>query len=281
MRVTGPGHLLLAASMAGLGILSLIYRDYAMNWQPVPAWVPWHQVLASASGALLLLSGTGLLLKRPAVISALALTLFMLSWVVLLRLPPLLAAPSTELYWLGLGETLVLMAGCLSLYAGLRAEAGGTRAGVFVGASGQRIAMYVLAVALPPIGLSHFFYADATAQLVPSWLPLRHGWAYVTGAGHIAAGLAILLGIAPRLAAMLEAAMMSIFTLLIWVPKVVTDPTSRFNWTALCVSTALSACAAIVAQSIREPVTSASGFTGWRWLQRDYDSQPQSQPRSH
>jgi hypothetical protein len=58
--------------------------------------------------------------------------------------------------------------------------------------------MYVFAAALPPIGLSHLLYADATAQLVPSWLPLRHGWAYVTGAGHVAAGVAIVLGIVPR-----------------------------------------------------------------------------------
>lgn len=253
MRITGPGQLMLAVSMAALGVLSLIYRDYAMSWQPVPAWVPWRPILASASGALLLLAGAGLLLKRSSVLSALVLTLFMLSWVVLLRLPPLLAAPSTELYWLGLGETLVLMTGCLSLYVSLRGEMERKRTGIFVGASGQRIAMYGLAVALPAIGLSHFVYSDATAQLVPSWLPLRHGWAYLTGTAHIAAGLAILLGIVPRLAAMLEAAMMSVFTLLIWVPKIVTNPTSRLDWTALCVSTALSACAGIVAHSIRAP----------------------------
>jgi uncharacterized membrane protein len=253
LRLIGPGHLLLALSMAGLGILSLIYHDYAMNWQPVPAWVPWHTVLASASGALLLLGGVGLLLEPLASISALVLTLFMLSWVVLLRLPPLLAAPSVELYWLGLGETVVLMTGCLSLYALLSSRANGMGRGLIAGESGQRIALYLLAVALPPIGLSHFVYSDATADLVPAWLPLRHGWAYLTGTGHIAAGLAILFGIVPRVATVLEAVMMSVFTLLVWAPRVVTDPTSRFNWTALGVSAALSACAAIVARSIRAP----------------------------
>jgi uncharacterized membrane protein len=251
MRLTGPGHLVLALSMAGLGILSLIYHDYAMNWQPVPAWVPWHAVLASASGALLLLGGVGLLLEALASISALVLTIFMLSWVVLLRLPPLLAAPSTELYWLGLGETLVLMTGCLSLYALLSSRTDSMRRGLLTGQSGQRIALYLLALALPPIGLSHFIYSDATADLVPSWLPLRHGWAYLTGTGHIAAGLAILFGVVPRVAAVLEAVMMSVFTLLVWAPRVVADPTNRFNWTALCVSAALSACVAIVARSIR------------------------------
>jgi hypothetical protein len=71
VRVIEPGHRVLAPSMAGLGILSLIHRDYAMDWQPVPAWVPWRPVLASASGALLLLSGVGLLLRRFATNSAL------------------------------------------------------------------------------------------------------------------------------------------------------------------------------------------------------------------
>ena len=77
-RVIAPGQVVLAFSMAGLGILSLIYRDYAMDWQPVPAWVPWRPVLASASGALLLLSGIGLLLRRFATTSALILSAFML-----------------------------------------------------------------------------------------------------------------------------------------------------------------------------------------------------------
>ena len=264
MRLNGPGHLVLAVSMAGLGILSLIYHDYAMNWQPVPAWVPWHAVVASASGALLLLGGVGLLLDRLASISALVLTVFMLSWVVLLRLPPLLAAPSTELYWLGLGETLVLMTGCLSLYALLTPPAEGIP-GRLAGESGQRIALYLLAVALPPIGVSHFIYSDATAELVPSWLPLRHGWAYLTGAGHIAAGLALLFGVVPRVAAVLEAAMMGVFTLLVWAPRVVTDPTSRLNWTALCVSAALSACVGIVARSIREPIPRVHGSADETW----------------
>lgn len=47
--------------------------------------------------------------------------------------------------------------------------------------------------------------ADAV-ELVPTWLPLRVSWVYLTGAGHVAAGLAILIGVVPRLAAVLEAA---------------------------------------------------------------------------
>jgi len=250
VRVIEPGHLVLALSMAGLGILSLIHRDYAMDWQPVPAWVPWRPELASASGTLLLLSGIGLLLRRFATTSALVLSAFMLSWVLLLRLPPLLAAPTKEFYWLGLGETTVLMCGGLGLFASLCPQASDARIPWLAGRTGQHAARFLFAIALLPIGLSHTIYSDATAALVPSWLPVRLGWAYLTGAGHIAAGLGILFGVLPRLAATLEAGMMSAFTVLVWAPKVIADPTSRFSWTAFCVSAALSGCAWIIAHSI-------------------------------
>jgi hypothetical protein len=53
----------------------------------------------------------------------------------------------------------------------------------------------------------------------------------------------------PRLAAALEAAMISVFTLLIWVPGAATNPTSRLEWTALAISWTVGAGAWVVADS--------------------------------
>jgi uncharacterized membrane protein len=44
-------------------------------------------------------------------------------------------------------------------------------------------------LALIPLGLSHFVYVKLTAPLVPGWLPYHTGWAYLTGAAHLAAAL--------------------------------------------------------------------------------------------
>jgi hypothetical protein len=65
MRVTGPGHLIYATAFAGLGVLSLTSGDFAMNWQPVPAWVPWREPLAYAS----MLSLFTLLVWAPRVVA--------------------------------------------------------------------------------------------------------------------------------------------------------------------------------------------------------------------
>lgn len=103
---------------------------------------------------------------------------------------------------------------------------------------------------LIPIGLLHFVYAQASLDLVPMWLPYRQGWVYLSGAGHIAVGLAMLFGVLPELAAFAEAAMIGCFTLLVWAPKIVAEPKSRLNWTAFFVSWAIGAGAWAVAQSV-------------------------------
>ena len=57
------GHILFGCGLAGLGFLSLVSGDFALNWQPVPAWVPWHENLAYASGLVLLSGGIGMVLR--------------------------------------------------------------------------------------------------------------------------------------------------------------------------------------------------------------------------
>jgi uncharacterized membrane protein len=99
-------------------------------------------------------------------------------------------------------------------------------------------------------GLSHFFYTRETVALVPAWLPLRKGWAYLTGAGHLAAGLGVLLSIHPRLAATMEAAMLAIFTALVWIPAIVARSPTRFAWWEFAISWAITAGAWVVAESI-------------------------------
>jgi len=76
------------------------------------------------------------------------------------------------------------------------------------------------------IGLSHFVYHDLTASLVPKWMRFPLGWTYLPGAGSLAAAAGMLFGVYPRLAANLEAAMLWIITLLVWVPRVASMPRS-------------------------------------------------------
>ena len=73
-------------------------------------------------------------------------------------------------------------------------------------------------------GFAHFNYIDFTASMVPGWIPFKTFWAWATGAGHLAAGLALVSGIKARLGVTCEAAMMGSFAVLLHLPRVVAAP---------------------------------------------------------
>jgi uncharacterized membrane protein len=259
------GRILFAVGLAGLGVLSLIFRDFAMNWQPVPDWVPVRAVLASLSGAILLAGGVGVLVRRTAAWSAGVLAWFALSWLALLQLPRVVAHPVDAGVWLGFAENTLLVCGGWSLFVQLAAR--DPRRGRL--ASGDvrpmRLARVAFALSLPVIGLSHFVYASFTAAMVPAWLPFRLGLAYLTGAAHMAAGVALLCRIMPRTAAMLEAAMITTFVVLLHAPGVAAEPGSRLQWTMLAIAAAYAGAAWSMAAAIprganvsaREPMAAA------------------------
>jgi uncharacterized membrane protein len=152
--------------------------------------------------------------------------------------------------WLGFGEIAVLLAGGWTLFATLAGQREGSMLTFAAGENSVRIARILFAISLLPIGLSHLVYAKETADMVPAWLPYRTGWAYLTGAGQIAAGIGVLFSIFPRIAARAEAGMVGLFTLLVWGPAILAAPTTRLPWTAFFISWAFAAGAWVVADNI-------------------------------
>ncbi len=248
-RSQQPALTLFAVGMIGLGILALVYGDFALVWQPVASWIPGRTVLAYVSGLIMLFGGVGLLFRATAAWSARILFPYLIVWL-LLKVPALVVAPQMEAVWLGFGELAVLLAGGWILFARLAGLREGSPLTFATGENGIRVARMLFAVSLIPIGLSHLVYVKETAELVPAWLPYRVGWAYLTGAGQIACGLGVLFSIFPRVAAWAEAGMISLFTLLVWAPAILAAPRTRLPWTAFFISWAIASAAWVVAQNV-------------------------------
>jgi uncharacterized membrane protein len=249
VRSQQPGLTLFAVGMMGLGILALVYGDFALVWQPVAAWVPGRTGLAYLSGVLMLICGAGLLFSATVKWSVRVLFPYLIVWA-LLKVPALVIAWQIEGVWLGIGELLMLLAGGWTLFAVFADLPEGSFLAFATGERGMRIARILLAIWVIPVGLSHLFYVKQTVELIPSWLPFKTFWAYLTGIGHMASGVGVLFSILPRVAAWAEAGMLSVITLLVWVPAVLAAPQTRLPWTAFFISWAITAAVFVVAGNV-------------------------------
>lgn len=252
---------LFSIGMIAMGVLSVVSRDFAYSWQPVPAFHPGREVLAILCGIFMIATSVALLFRATSAIAARAMFLFLLAWFAL-KIPAVIVAPKVEGVWMGIGEIGMLLAGGWVLFA---CFSGLDEIGFFsriTGSRGIRIAQVIFGLSVIPVGLGHLFYVNITVQLVPTWLPFRVALAYVTGIGQIGFGLAILFSIFPRVAAIVETAMLASFAFLVWgpdtwfasSPKMAGSPAgARFPLTAFLITWVIGAATLLIAGSFSSP----------------------------
>ena len=245
-RVTGfsgLGHPLLALVMIGLGVIGLYTGDFASVWQRIPFDpLPGRLYFAYAVAVVELLTGIGMLFPRTVKLASAVLLAFCVVWLAS-KVPGILAMPTMEATWLGFGEIAVIVAGVWIVWTRTR---GGS----------VRFPRILFAIALPMIGLSHFFYPKETAGFIPTYFPEPVFWVYLTGAGSLLTCTAILSGVFARLAAVLETAMLVAITVFVWLPGLSPMPVNVGEVTGFLISSAIAFGAWIVADSYR----------GTRWL---------------
>ena len=249
-RYRQPALVAFALGMIGTGILPFVYGYQTLAFAPAPAWVPSPETLGIVAGVLMCATGVGLLVPRTARLSIRVLLPFLLLWT-LTRVAAPMADPLREISWFAIGEVAVLAAGALVIFlrdAGLREGSALRHATARYGPLAVRL---LLGPSLVTYGLSHFFeFRLRTISLVPPWLPFRPEWAYLVGAGQVAAGLGVTFGVLPRLAAASEAAMLSLFTVLVWIPAVIASPGVPSNWVEGVVTAALAGACWVVAEGM-------------------------------
>ena len=252
-----------ALASTSLAIWILVFGQWVP--QPLPAGLALRDILTYAGALVILLASVGLCVARTAVASVLTLGAYQ-AVSAALAVPQALATPQSLDAWYPFFEAVTPLAGAGVLYVMLRRAMRGPGA-ARAERTTLRVAQSLFGVTCVFYGASHFAYAAYTATLVPAWLPARLVVAYATGACHVAAGLAIILGIVPRAAAALEATMMSLFGLVVWVPSFFAQPRPSWatpaaqRWSELVVTFVLAAAAWAVTLSFgREPSAHPSGF---------------------
>jgi uncharacterized membrane protein YphA (DoxX/SURF4 family) len=215
----------------------------------VPKAFPDRTALAYAVAAFMLMAGAAVEWRRTAAWGAAALTAYYALIVVILMYGHVMLTHYAEfLTYEGVAIQLAIAAGGLIVYAA------NANIDAALAARLTRLGQLAFGVCALIFGGAHFVYMNLTAPLVPKWLPpAPEFWAYATGVGHIAAGVAILTGVQARLAAILLTAMFASFTPLVHVPMLLADPSSHWIWSENAVNLALTGAAWVVADSLARP----------------------------
>lgn len=214
------GRVVYASAIIGFGVICVFYRDFIHSLQPVPAWVPARGFLAILTGLLLMAAGLAVLVNIRTGPATQALAGLFALGIVLLHIPGAFADPSLlrSPFWIRTFESLAL-GGAALILAGLADDG---RRGSWV-----RTGRILFGVSLPVFGILHFVYPASVAILVPGWYPWPLFLAYLTGAGHFAAGVAIAAGVLSRLAAILAGFMFALWALTLHLPRVIDHPAAR------------------------------------------------------
>lgn len=204
-----------------------------------------HSVFGYVVVAVSLLAGLAMQWQRSAFLGAMAFFAAYCAAIIAFHVPRGFAHPSEYVAWYGVFENLALVAAALiicTFYARLEPA---TAEGL------AKISRIVFGICPIYFGVSHHLYLANTVSMVPAWLPPGQTfWAYATGAAHIAAGIAIIFGAYARPAAMLLAAMYSVFAILVHAPRIIMDSHTYMSWAENAINFALIGSAWVIAASI-------------------------------
>lgn len=229
-----------------LGVIGLRWDDFAAVWQPFPDAAPGRGLIAYGVAGAFLLAGLALQLRGTARFGAIACALLYAMFAAFWGMR-IAARPDLFATWSGTAEQVSLATAGLVALASL-APPEKTWAGKLI-----LIGRWVFATCLLAFGAAHFIYPAETAELIPAWMPPNpQAWTTITGAAHIAAGLALLTGVLPLLAARLLTLMFVVFGALVWAPLLAHSPGDHTTWCGNAINLALVGAAWVIADGIAE-----------------------------
>jgi uncharacterized membrane protein len=201
--------------------------------------------------AIVSILAAGVLWEPTRAIAARVLLVASLLWLLLIKMQYVFRAPTTEVSYQNWGQTAVIVGAAWALYVECATAWDRRRFAFAAGPSGWRTGCILYGLAMIAFGLSHFFYLQLTAPLIPDWLPWHEGWAYFTGIAYTLAGIAMITGVLAPLAAALSTVQIALITFMVWPPLALSHKMTAFQWREFITSWLLTAAAWVVADSYR------------------------------
>jgi uncharacterized membrane protein len=225
-NLSNIGRIFFGISIAVIGFVTIYYRDFPyMLIPPKHSWIPGLIIAAYISGALLILAGACIILKKKIRPASLLLGSVLLLIFCFYFIPyQFLVSPNYMQFgdWENAAKELALCGGALVI------------AGCFSGENEKPLVRFlgnlipfgtiIFAITIISFGIDHFIFAKEAADYVPSWIPFHLFWMYFTGTVLLGAGLAIILKIKSGLAATLLGAMIFTWFVILHLPRIIDSP---------------------------------------------------------
>jgi len=222
--VSQLGQRVFAAATLVAGLVTLV-------WHNDHPGSPWRYLIYAASVALIF-GGATLQLRQFAKLGAGTLVAAYLVFC-LFCIPGMIAAPKIYNSYGNFFEQFSLWTGAALLYGSLSAT---PRVAL------QRIGRISLGLYAASFGLEQASYLQATASLVPKWVPPNPMfWAIATTVFFALAALALLTNHLALLSSRLLTIMIAGFGVIVWLPLLIAIPHSHTNWSETAETFAIAA----------------------------------------
>jgi hypothetical protein len=225
------------------GVAALAFGVITLAWQDSHDGHLLRYVVYAAAIALIF-GGGAIQFARTAKIGAALLVAAYLVFV-LQCVPGIIAAPQIYNSWGNFFEQFSLFSGAAIVYA--------RWSSIWPLETIRRIGRVLLGICAASFALEQAFYLNATASLVPKWIPpTQNFWAIATTILFALAAVALLANRMALLASRLLTAMIVGFGLVVWVPLVVSNPHNHANWSELAETFAIAGAVWILADLLGE-----------------------------
>jgi uncharacterized membrane protein len=213
MAVFGTEHFTATKNLAGM----------------VPHWIPGHLFWALFVGACLISAALSIAIRKYTGIAAALLGLMILLFVVLLHIPEIANAPTSQLLWVVGLRDLTFSGGALSVAAAQKKP--------WTPQVRQRLTLLArlfIGVPITFLGVEQFLHPELApgvplAKSTPLWIPGHALWGYPTGAVFVVAGLCLITNKKAGFAATWLGLLILLLVLAVYLPIVVAIPSDIAN----------------------------------------------------
>lgn len=192
--------------------------------QIVPAWIPWHRFWVYLVGAALIAAGLSMVIKIKAQLAATLSGIMFCSFVLLIHIPNVVASPHNRIVWAVALRDLAFSGGAFA-FAGAQINPSSRK-----GMPGLvHLGRFFVGVPVLFFSVEHFLHPDFVpgvplGKVVPTWIPLRLFWGYLTGVVLLAAGVLILVNRKARLAAIYLGVLIFLLVMFVYFPMLAAIP---------------------------------------------------------